>query len=242
MNGLLKYEFKKTISAKSVYICAAICAIVAIINAVVVRLNGKSLGIKGDGFLIELLPMSLLSTLVAIVIPILVCEEMESGCIKTMIGKGYSRSKIFFAKEIISVICTVFLVAIVLGVGVIVGLIAGIDFSNVTAKLFINIILELLVFIVIANVSILSSILMGKVGKAIALAIFGPSVVDIIVTVIQLAAKNNTIPKYWYSNYGNELMVGILKNSSYARIGIMLVVYILLFSIISFVLLRRKDF
>ncbi|WP_029066821.1 ABC transporter permease [Lachnobacterium bovis] len=239
MNKLIKYELKKTFTSKAIYVCGGIGVLVAILNGFLSCTKGH---VTGKSYLIGLLPGSLLSTLIAILVPIIVCEEMESGCIKTMIGKGYSRNKIFFSKVIVSNLYMILLASVSLFTGLVYAAFSKTNFNGITSKYILNVILEMLVFMIIVNLGILFSVLAKIKGIAIAATIFCPSVIEIGLLALDVVTKKEIMSKFWYGSFNPALMEGVLKNSEYIRITLVSLSYNLIFLGIAYVLLRKKDF
>lgn len=238
MSNLIRYEFKKTFSTKAIYICTIIAVGMTLINGYLSCSNNA----PGQSYLIGILPGNMLETIIAVLVPILFCSEMEMGSMKIMVGRGYTRKNILISKIIMSNLYMIMMSVVSLLVGGVYGKIKGVDYSDLTGKGIANLVFEMLVFMIIINIAIVFSVLFQSKGAAIAATIFLPGIIPVALLVAEKILKLKKIDEIWYTSYMLKLSQDVLKNSDYIYIGIGIVIYNVILVAISYILMNQKDF
>lgn len=239
MGSLLSYEYKKTFSTKAIYICSLLTFAFTILNGI---LSCHSTIPLGNEYLIGILSGCSLDLVLAILIPILFCSEMDNGCIKIMIGRGYTRKNILFSKIIMSNLYMIIIALASFLIGIAYGAIRSVNYNNITSKHILNAILEIGVYMIIVNCSIFFSVLTQSKAFAIAASIIVPALIPSILLLVEKLIKFNKLHDYWYVSFMESLGNNILKNSEYTRIFIFTLIYNAIFITLSYLIIKRKDF
>ena len=239
MGSLLSYEYRKTFSTKAIYICSLLTFAFTILNGI---LSCHSTIPLGNEYLIGILSGCSLDLVLAILIPILFCSEMDNGCIKIMIGRGYTRKNILFSKIIMSNIYMIIIALASFLIGIAYGAIRGVNYNNITSKHILNAILEIGVYMIIVNCSIFFSVLTQSKAFAIAASIIVPVIIPTILQLIEKFTKIDKLHDYWYIAFMSKLSVGVLKISEYTHIFCFILLYNAIFIVLSYLLIRKKDF
>ena len=123
MFRLLNFEFRKLIRQKSFYICIGVMLALLLFSAYTAELMTSESGIEnpelnGTNYLMEAVSSSALFSVLAVFIPLFVCEDYASGTIRNVITRGFSRFEIFAAKLIAVIFASVFMTAVCLAAAV----------------------------------------------------------------------------------------------------------------------------
>ncbi len=144
------------------------------------------------------------SMIAGVVIAIFVCLDYSQGTIKTVIAKGYSRTKVYFAKLIGCSAISVFMYICAL----LFGWLFGIMFFGFTppdnAKWLAVLGVQFVSVIALSAFSFFLSAVLRKVAPAIVLILVIPIVIELILIVIDLFAETH-ISDYWISTVFNSL-------------------------------------
>ncbi|MCR5309409.1 MAG: ABC transporter permease [Bacilli bacterium] len=181
MGKLLKFEFAKLIKAKVFYICLFVSIAIVFIFGLVADADSPS--VNSLYFFKSFTEFSLITTVIAIPICIFVCEDAQCGAEKTVLGRGVSRSKFFFAKYISSLIAYMLFVLITMAATYIFAIIKFNYYVDDTLVPFIFLVL-LGLFMFHALFFAISTIL-GKNGFAIAMAILIPTILQLLMMLLE---------------------------------------------------------
>ena len=126
MFKLLNFEFRKLIRQKSFYICIAAMLALLVGSAYTTELMTAKSGVEdpslsGISYLMEAISGSALSAVLAVFIPLFICEDYASGTIRNIITRGFSRLEMFIAKLIAVLAATVLMTAVCLAAAYLVG-------------------------------------------------------------------------------------------------------------------------
>ena len=183
MGKLLRFEFAKLIKAKVFYICLLVCAVLTVLATFMTEKDF----ISSTGYIRMYGSASMLTTILAIAVCSFVCEDAQCCAEKTVLGRGVSRTKFFFAKYISSLTATLLFTLVVIGITAIAGTIRynyAEDSTLVPALL-----LSLLGILMFHGFFFGLSTITGKNGIAISMAILIPMILQILTTVMDYFFK-----------------------------------------------------
>lgn len=248
MIHLLKFEFRKLTQAKSFYICGLIViAMVVISNLMTNAMSGSeffdssslsaSFAVKG------FVGNSMILMITGIFTALFVCEDEQSGTLKNIYAKGYSRSSVFFAKYMVSLLSMGIMASlgltIAFGHGLFLWGFEG-EITSHSIKIFLAQVLLLLAYhsfyFVIASVT-------GKSGTAIAYNIVGPMLVGMVASMADafLKLKNVTLSEYWLETLLSNVQAEGVTQSVLMKAGIMAITYILVFLVVGRGIAKKKE-
>lgn len=114
MKKLLKLEFRKLRTQKSFYICIVIMIAMLFISVLTAKLMnvlsedifGEATGGSGIDSVIDAVTSSYFTIIAGIFTVLFVCLDFDQQILKNIYAKGYSRTKVYFAKLITVIIAT----------------------------------------------------------------------------------------------------------------------------------------
>ena len=168
-----------------------------------------------------------MTLLCSIAIPIIVTEDFEQGIVKNIYAKGYSRDSVYFAKLVYALaVATVFFAAQILFSTLIFGIVFG--FEWVGWKGFGLLWAQYLAFLAIFSFYFAVSTAFKKIGSTIAINIFLPSVIGIVLNLITvaLAKEDFNLANYWFSSFLADLSSFVVEGSRIVECVIASVLYI----------------
>ncbi|MBO4323240.1 MAG: ABC transporter permease [Clostridia bacterium] len=218
MGRLLRFEFRKLKSQKVFFISLAIIVVYTLLGAIGEKLalewamrfeeeEYMALStISTSNMIMSAVSGGLLTLLCSIAVPIIVVEDFEQGIVKNVYAKGYRRESVFFAKLIYALACvTALFVAQILSSTLFYGIVFG--FEWVGWKGFGLLWAQYLAFLATFAFFFAVSATYKKVGAAIPINIFFPSIVGVLLGVISfvLAKENFNLANYWFSSFLDDL-------------------------------------
>lgn len=261
MLRLMKYEFYKLFHSKSLYICAAILVLFLSFSVITVNImtdrnttdfssdNGVSLTIgsgieySGENFTASALSGNTFTLILAIFVALLVCRDFNSGTIKNIIAKGYSRNLIFFAK-LLALLFATFLLCFLcwLVSGALSSAFWGFG-GAIDADFILTLSAQLAVIIGYASLFFAAAICIKKAGGVLAVNVITPIIISTLLDLLTAAMGSGSVPlaNYWLSGclasitaVGADLSLltrGILCGS----------IYCLVFLAIGFTINRKSE-
>ena len=271
MTKLFRFEYRRLFRQKSFWILLAISAVLVFLSLGTVKLMELALdteerqiysllGINYSGAVAirDAASNGNVSLIIAIVTGIFACSEYSHGTLKTVVSAGFSRLKIFTA-EFVAALTSAFLI-----------------FASATASAYIfgslfwgmgkldsettkAVLLQLLLTLALTAVLFMMSKAVKKTGGAIALGIFAPSLLDLILTIIDSSLDNEKfkIAHYWISGSLSEVqatspfninVIDIINGTSTTltteiavRAATVSVVYIVLAFLLGNVIFRKQE-
>ena len=213
MFKLLNFEFRKLIRQKSFYICIAAMLALLIGSAYTTELMTAESGIEdpslsGISYLMEAISGSALSAVLAVFIPLFICEDYASGTIRNIITRGFSRLEIFIAKLIAVLAATVLMTAVCLAAAYLVGTAFWGAGETALGSEQIKILLcQLAVIAAYATLFFAISSMLQKVGGSIAICLILPMAAAILLSLADaaLAEREIELSGYWIENLGRSL-------------------------------------
>lgn len=262
MAKLLKFEFRKLLRSKIVYIVLGIAVGFVVMNALVLLLL--------DNLARELEPSFVTSysaygftkgalnnsffTIVGVFIAIYATEDFSHGTCKNVIAKGFKRLEVYFSKYIVSLISIIVmaLLCFVTSLGMGLALFEN-DFGSITDNIPVIIIGQFLCLLVFHSMFYTIAYTLGKSGPAIALNIIAPLGITLILTIgtLLINKEDFDLSRYWidgiFSNFsGGSSMInmpgGTTDESLFASNFILIFVYLGISEALGIIFANRKQF
>ena len=213
MFKLLNFEFRKLIRQKSFYICIAAMLALLVGSAYTTELMTAKSGVEdpslsGISYLMEAISGSALSAVLAVFIPLFICEDYASGTIRNIITRGFSRLEIFIAKLIAVLAATVLMTAVCLAAAYLVGTAFwGAGEPSLGSEQVKILLCQLAVIAAYATMFFAISSMLQKVGGSIALCLILPMAAVILLSLADaaLAEREIELSGYWIENLGRSL-------------------------------------
>ena len=213
MFKLLNFEFRKLIRQKSFYICIAAMLALLVGSAYTTELMTAKSGVEdpslsGISYLMEAISGSALSAVLAVFIPLFICEDYASGTIRNIITRGFSRLEMFIAKLIAVLAATVLMTAVCLAAAYLVGTAFWVAGEPSLGSEQIKILLcQLAVIAAYATMFFAISSMLQKVGGSIAICLILPMAAVILLSLADAALAEREIEPsgYWIENLGRSL-------------------------------------
>ena len=213
MFKLLNFEFRKLIRQKSFYICIAAMLALLIGSAYTTELMTAKSGVEdpslsGINYLMEAISGSALSAVLAVFIPLFICEDYASGTIRNIITRGFSRLEMFIAKLIAVLAATVLMTAVCLAAAYLVGTAFwGAGEPSLGSEQIKILLCQLAVIAAYATMFFAISSMLQKVGGSIAICLILPMAAVILLSLADaaLAEREIELSGYWIENLGRSL-------------------------------------
>ena len=264
MRNLLRFEFRKLLTMKSFWICTAISLFLAFLTFAVIKASlsligdaATQMGELGDtvvipdvvnsvtvqNVMLSAIDGSSLILLMSIFTIIFVCDDYgKQKTVKNVYAHGFSRTQVFFAKSIVvlAACAAAFLIVYLL-----VFAFAAVMFPfGEEAFAFQSIPTQFLAFMANIAFTLFLSFAFKNIALSIVTFLFGPSIVDMILTVIDAVNGNTGLIKsrsFLFSNFlGLTQSLPVLD----ANIWIIIVgsiVYIALFGALGWLTNRKHS-
>ncbi|MBE6644959.1 MAG: hypothetical protein E7612_06245 [Ruminococcaceae bacterium] len=212
MKKLLKFELSKIKTRKSLYICTAIMVAMLLLNVLTMwgmdYLMSDLYGEEDAGMLAGMFQNDMISTVLSaagngsftllcgIVIALFVCSDYSQGTVKTVVARGFSRTRIYFAKLAAIAVMSVFMYLTVILFGWLFGMLFfGFDApSDLTWLATLSV--QFVSAIGFAAFAFFLSAVLRKTVLAVIAIIAFPAVIELVITMIDLFAETN-IGDYW---------------------------------------------
>lgn len=213
MFKLLNFEFRKLIRQKSFYICIAAMLALLVGSAYTTELMTAKSGVEdpslsGISYLMEAISGSALSAVLAVFIPLFICEDYASGTIRNIITRGFSRLEMFIAKLIAVLAATVLMTAVCLAASYLVGTAFwGAGEPSLGSEQVKILLCQLAVIAAYATMFFAISSMLQKVGGSIAICLILPMAAVILLSLADaaLAEREIELSGYWIENLGRSL-------------------------------------
>ena len=193
MFKLLNFEFRKLIRQKSFYICIAAMLALLVGSAYTTELMTAKSGVEdpslsGISYLMEAISGSALSAVLAVFIPLFICEDYASGTIRNIVTRGFSRLEMFIAKLIAVLAATVLMTAVCLAAAYLVGTAFwGAGEPSLGSEQIKILLCQLAVIAAYATMFFAISSMLQKVGGSIAICLILPMAAVILLSLADAA-------------------------------------------------------
>lgn len=238
MRKLLKFEIRKLLKMKSFYICLLICLLMLSIEYILTRNNNQTTA--------NALKSSLVSSYLVIILSIFTsfytCEDYQYGTIKNIYSKGYSRTKVFLSKYIISSIVTILYSIIIILFAFILSNLLVKAKGELNSSDFLALGGQIIIFLAYHSIFFLLAFIFEKNGIGIALGITCPLFISLALGAIDdgLKIKNFKISSYWLDSLITALQTNFTMNNFYIALGISAEIIIICTSI-ALIFAKRKE-
>lgn len=213
MLNLIRFEFRKLLQSRSLYICSGLLALLSVFSiysekALSEKLEVAESAVSGIGCLMEALPTSLIAILLGIFIALFVCEDYSSGTIRNILTRGYSKLAVYISKFIAVLAATLFMSVICCAAAFLAGTVFGsagdADFGSEQMKILLC---QLVTAFAYSSVFFALSCALQKTGGAIACCIVLPMVLSILLKLADtaLAEREIELSKYWLDSLWHSI-------------------------------------
>ncbi|MBR4270124.1 MAG: ABC transporter permease [Clostridia bacterium] len=195
MKNLLKFEFHKLFRQKSFYVCAGIMAAFSILSIILIELVVKTTPDMSNlidtprsvwDIMLGTLNNANFVLIAGIFVAIFVCDDFSSGTIKNIYSRGFSKTKVFFAKLIVALTAVLIMYFANLIISIIMGLILfGTHLFH--AKYIGLLFAQLALIIGYSTFAFSVSMIFKKIGPVIAITILVPMVIGLFLSLFDVA-------------------------------------------------------
>ena len=248
MKKMLNFEFKKLIKAKYFYIIALISFAFVIISGLTSKAINDALVANGETvqpFSAYLFSKGALSgtytLLVGIFVALFATEDNSNGTIKNIYAKGYSRTLVYFAKYVVSLLAVIVISLLTV--------LVAYAYSNsvwgnalaITDNVAMIIFGQLLGICAYHAIFFAISSVFGKVGSAIALNIIGPMAVSLVLGLGDafIKSENVKLTSYWLDSLFSNFTSAV-SDTKLLPVGIALFIVYTVAAIVVGLLINRK--
>lgn len=247
MGNLLRFEFMKLFKSRKLYICALVIIFIEGATITVSKLVGNDLlqttvAWEESANFFSAIEFSFM---LCILTSLFVCDDYQNGTIKNILARGYSRSRVSNAKYVVAFVGCLILLACGILTNLIGYTIIGCEMGSFTSAIghcflygFFGVWGLFTVYFLIANLT-------GKAGGAIAGGIVLPTVVPLVLTLVQYLAFKDadfSLSDYWLENIITGCVSLEPVKESVHIANYMFPIYIVLFSVISFAYTSKKNY
>jgi len=256
MKSLLHLEYRRLFRAKSFYICLAVSFALIFISLLTTKLLYKAMqaiSTEEGGLFVtgiekpSILPLlknfggSSFTIITAIFIALFVSEDYTGDTVKNIYAKGNTKDLVFCSKYISSLSsCLIFMAAnilFILIVGILLGFETGTVGTNYTGSMF----TAALILVAYHAIYFAITISIRKTGGSIAISILGPTIISLLLTLLDtlLKIENFSISSYWISNLLSAMSFEEVETSDITA-GIIVSVCLIAASIAASFFVNRK--
>ena len=257
MKDLLRLEFRKLRTQKSFYIILAIMFVLVVISALTTKLlenlaaeinevgealGGESFNASGESVLLGFVSSSAFLTLTAIFVPIVVCDDYGNSIVKNIVSRGYTRTDFYFAKLIYLIVVTSVMFLVSSAVAAIFGaLLFGI--GGDTGKIALLIAVQYLACVASVTLYFAISSMIKKLGGAIAICIFAPMILSLVLSLIDSAVnfESFSIADYWLSSFTTSLSDIAVVTKRIIVCAVFSIVYACVFAAVGYAFTNRAE-
>ncbi|MBR4345156.1 MAG: ABC transporter permease [Lachnospiraceae bacterium] len=269
MKELLSFEFRKLRRTKSLWICTIIMVVLKIAGVVITYatqrmittlstvegiseadLGGTILSSSGLKELATASNGSNITILFAIFVTLFICSDFTEGTIKNILSRGFTREQVFFAKSICIVCAGILFGLLSMLVGFIAGTVAFGVGSGFSSSLIFSMLIQLLALIAYIMMDVLLAVLFTKAGGSMTLGIIIPMVVPMIGQLGDLAFSaiiesidynDAVVSRYLISHNLSSISNLNVSGGTLAIAAVIFVVYIILFTLLGILSIRKKE-
>jgi len=249
MSALLKFEFRKLKTKKSLYICASLMLLMLVLTAIV-KFVAHDLVISLDGDPLYSLQKAAASSIldssftlfVGIFVVLFVCEDYSQKTVKNIYAKGYSRGQLFFAKLITSVLVITSLFIIVELLAFLLGYAFYGWEQEFNSKIFAILGVQYVSTIAELSLGFAIAVAIRKTGGAIAAYILAPTVIELVLLLINNLCrfKDFSLLNYWLTAFIDLYSLEVSVQRLWECL-ILALVYMLVFLFIGYLSHRKQD-
>ena len=250
MNKLISFEFRKLLKSKYFYIITAISVMFVLLSGLTNKAISDALIANGEtvqpysSYLFTKGALGGTYTMfIAIFVALFATEDSASGTLKNIYAKGYTRSRVYFSKYIVSLIAVLIMSAVTVLFAYGYSYFIWGNNLEIADNIFIIIVGQLLGVVTYHAIFFAISTAFGKVGPAIALNIIGPMAVSLVLGLGDafIKSENAKLTSYWVDSLYSNFTASV-SNQNILRMGIVLfIVYTGLAICIGMILNKKKE-
>jgi ABC-type transport system involved in multi-copper enzyme maturation permease subunit len=247
--NLIKYELKRLFKSKGFYILLAVCIGLSIISILTQNLIYKAsletdnpITIYSTASIKSSFSGSMVMMIAAIFTAIFVTDEYQTGTIKTVMSKGFSKNQIYLSKYLSSLLATLlFYISSIL----VTALLANhfFDTTLVDSTMTSSFIVSLIIVIAYHTIYFSISIVTRKLGISIALNIVGPSLVGLVLGMgdALINSESFKFTSYWLDSLLSNVAKIEATSNSLTQGAILGVIYLAIACAIGVFLNKKKE-
>lgn len=256
MARLLRFEFRKLFQNKAFYICTAISLVMIVIATLTFKALqdlfaqaaeetgtiAPSTNYTSFGLLKSAFSNGSMSLVGGVMTVLLVSEDYTNDLTKNIYSKGYSREKLYLSKYIVCLIA--FLLTMIIGMVASFFFGFALDGLGTTGSYYaISIIGLFIVGIAFYTIFFGVAILIKKTGGAIAIAIIGPTVISLLLTMADsfINLENLKLSEYWLDSRISLLAEFDIEPKVFWISLAVSLIFITAMAIPSFLVNRKRD-
>lgn len=255
-DNLLKFELRRMFRGKALYICVAVCAVIAVLGGLVILLAMKLIvpqienipDVYVSDMMLGFMSNAEIAVISGIFVSVFACADHSEHTVKNIYARGFSRSALYGCEYVSAVIGTAFIFA----VSELVSFAfysAVFDMGKIGAT-HVALLASQFVYLIAVNTFVFAVCMMTKkTVLGIVTAVLGCSVVDIVLSLASSVVNSSRgiygnsrfdIGKYWLSSIAGDF--GTVETEAKAIILdlALCVAYIVAFTVAG-VLVNRKD-
>ena len=257
MKNLILFELAKLKKQKSLYICVAIMLAVIVLSVFTVSIAADIMtemieeeGLPAEEFVVEYDPITSMlqaastgefALLIGIVIVLFVTSDFKQGTIKVVIARGYSRTKIYYAKLVSAIIMSVGAYLACLITGLISGFIFF-DFVKPESARWLGVLaVQMVAAVAVAVFCYVVAVTFRKTSSAILFILFAPIGLELVLGIVDLLADTN-LADYWITTVFQNLSVTSVGSSRIVGSLIASVAYLAAFFGLGYINTQKYDF
>ena len=261
MKNLLRFEFRKLFKQPSTYVCLGIAMVLAFLSVYSIyslyklflennpgatgfsMWMGSDVVLSGKGMLLTTLGSDNVTLVLAIFIALFICGDYKWKTDKNIIGRGFGRSS-WHGSRLAAVVCGSLIIC--LG-ALVVAYVAGSLFwqpgGALTGKEIGRLLLQLFIALAYVTLFFFFSTLIRNTGGAIAINIFFPIFIALVLTILDLAVfkEDNKLSQYWLSQCMTTAANPLAYSGDLGRCWFLAGGYILVFTGLSFWINSKRD-
>ncbi len=259
MAALFRFELRKLLRNKALYICLGIVLFLLIINTITSKVMDDLLAEEMAAAYAEMgMPyessfsaLSLLkgtfnnntAIVEGVTVALIVCEDFTGDIIKNIYSKGYTRTQVYFSKMLSSFIAFFGIYLIGTIISFLLGLVLSGKLGTVGDNFALSVVCIVLIVLAYFAIYFALSIIFKKTAPAIVLSILGPTLVYILLVLIDAVIKEGkySISDYWITGLMTNLALANVEKGFIIAGFIVPIILIAGFTCLSFFLTRRKD-
>ncbi len=246
MIKLLKFEWRKLLRQKSLYICFGIGLLVTVLFISLGKILAERIGFELNGSAVEsmliVISESGFVSLLGIYLAIFACHDFANQTIKNIYARGYSRTMVYFTKYLVSLGVTLAMALLYMVFSFLYCLVLALPVGTLTAAVFGTLALQLWVLVGMHGLFFGIGMMLGKTGGSVALNLFG---ISFGFSILELVFQIFDI-KFSILDYNLEVVLSNLITTEFSQ-GVLLrslllpLVYGVVFVGLGYWLNRRRD-
>lgn len=238
MGKLIGFELHKLFRKKSFYVCSGI-----VVLYVILTLLSMPDHFSGSFMFAILIGHGPVDSLIIILVSILICEDYKTGTLKTVVGRGYSRTAVYVSEFFTACCADVLLFAICWISTAACSLILHNEKLALDSEILSTMGAQLLLFIVIASVAFVASILSRKTSIGIVTGIVGITMVMLVLSLVDYWMKDAAIGlvDYWVPSLLAAVSTGVYEQDAVHQALLYGSIYTVALFCFGFAWFRKKD-